>query len=406
MYSISVTSPEVGKRKDPHLVQVRRTKKTPPDMVLPSSRRFTTRKEAEAYKRELEKARDLIPIVGVLHAPVSASAPPVKPPVSESAVDGDMDFYTFGGSVIKEYSEASPEVIAGYLRHIERLKEANQINVKVKDLKLQHATKALNWIAKQKGADGKSKISYETVKGCKTVLRMITKMAYENELIASDVFSGIKIPKTTKPKVQRSVIEPDVWAKVVAEAEKTDNLLFAYLTLMKGTGMRPSEARCIAWSSLDFSKSKIYIFEAVKFGREGEDGIGCTKTEKARTTILLPAVADVLKAFKEKQEAELGACKRVFTVPPKGEFITKNGMLNRFRRVMAKLVEDGSITERDKFSFYNIRHTVITDYVRAGMPIAHIAEVVGNSVEIIQKTYNHMGSDDVVEQMKKLLGLV
>jgi hypothetical protein len=57
----------------------------------------------------------------------------------------------------------------------------------------------------------------------------------------------------------------------------------------------------------------------------------------------------------------------------------------------------------DKFVAYNIRHTVITDWLLLGMSPLEVSKMVGNSVEIILKHYDHSDCDDAMNKLSKLL---
>lgn len=51
---------------------------------------------------------------------------------------------------------------------------------------------------------------------------------------------------------------------------------------------------------------------------------------------------------------------------------------------------------------YTLRHSTITDLVRAGLPLLTIAQVSGTSVEMIERHYGHLASDAAIEALGKL----
>ena len=53
-------------------------------------------------------------------------------------------------------------------------------------------------------------------------------------------------------------------------------------------------------------------------------------------------------------------------------------------------------------SAYTLRHSVITDLIRARLPILTVAQLSGTSVAMIEKHYGHLVRDDAEEALSKL----
>lgn len=51
---------------------------------------------------------------------------------------------------------------------------------------------------------------------------------------------------------------------------------------------------------------------------------------------------------------------------------------------------------------YTLRHSTITDLVRAGLPLLTIAQISGTSVEMIERHYGHLASDAAVKALGEL----
>ena len=51
---------------------------------------------------------------------------------------------------------------------------------------------------------------------------------------------------------------------------------------------------------------------------------------------------------------------------------------------------------------YTLRHSTITDLVRAGLPLLTIAQISGTSVEMIERHYGHLASDAAIEALSQL----
>jgi len=56
----------------------------------------------------------------------------------------------------------------------------------------------------------------------------------------------------------------------------------------------------------------------------------------------------------------------------------------------------------DTTSAYTLRHSTITDLVRAGLPLLTIAQISGTSVEMIERHYGHLASDAAVKALGEL----
>ena len=57
----------------------------------------------------------------------------------------------------------------------------------------------------------------------------------------------------------------------------------------------------------------------------------------------------------------------------------------------------------DAASAYTLRHSVITDLIRAGLPILTVAQLSGTSVAMIEKHYGHLVRDDAEEALAALV---
>ena len=56
----------------------------------------------------------------------------------------------------------------------------------------------------------------------------------------------------------------------------------------------------------------------------------------------------------------------------------------------------------DDATAYTLRHSTITDLVRAGLPLLTIAQISGTSAEMIERHYGHLASDAAVTALGKL----
>lgn len=308
----------------------------------------------------------------------------------DSETNEHVDFFSFADYIIEKYNTADEMTKKNYRRHLQRFEKSEILSgLHITDIEKIHGERLLTWLAR-KGVKDKP-ASYETVKGALTVLKMIVSRAYENDYIEKDVFKKLSLPNCVVKKKPRKTVSDETWNKV-ARGTKGDSVLYAYILLLRTTGMRPAEARALAWKNVDFKRKEINVCEAVKHKQEGEDGIGSTKTGVERVNLLTDESAKALKKLKNKHN-------RIFTNPD-GSLITEYAFSNRLRKMLSKLAEFEIIEKDEIFSAYNLRHTYITDLMKRGFTSSQVALLVGNSAEITDRTYNHSTSRDVMELLK------
>ena len=54
-------------------------------------------------------------------------------------------------------------------------------------------------------------------------------------------------------------------------------------------------------------------------------------------------------------------------------------------------------------SAYTLRHSVITDLVRGGLPVLTVAQLSGTSVAMIERHYGHLVRDDAEKALARLM---
>ncbi|MBC1235926.1 tyrosine-type recombinase/integrase [Nostoc sp. 2RC] len=151
---------------------------------------------------------------------------------------------------------------------------------------------------------------------------------------------------------------------------------FGYVSLLFLTGCRPEEAVALKWKHI--SKTHITFAEAVP------SDVRIRKNTKTHQTRLFPIndqLRELLNNIGHGEAEQLLFCNR------NGREINSHNFLNRvWRPVLTRLVKDGLI--RYYLPQYNCRHTFITICLEAGISVKQIADIVGNSPEVIYKHYS------------------
>lgn len=125
--------------------------------------------------------------------------------------------------------------------------------------------------------------------------------------------------------------------------------------------------------------------------RTSELTIGKDKNGKPRR-IQLPAGAAKLLAEQGKNK-----------LPTAPLFMRSNGKpwdRNSWKLPIAAAVKAAGLP--DGATAYTLRHSTITDLVRAGLPLLTIAQISGTSAEMIERHYGHLASDAAVRALGTL----
>jgi integrase len=152
-----------------------------------------------------------------------------------------------------------------------------------------------------------------------------------------------------------------------------------YVKLMFKFGFRPEELVALTWGDIDNEFKTITINKA----RPCDTGIkGNTKTNKARKINFNPQQSDFLKNLKPTNASK----NDLIVSGVEGGYLDYHNFSNRiWKPLLGNLVKNGKI---DKYlPQYHMRHTAISEALKAGISVTDVARMVGNSPEIIYKHY-------------------
>jgi len=139
-----------------------------------------------------------------------------------------------------------------------------------------------------------------------------------------------------------------------------------YSEFMLQTGMRTGEVRALKWNDIKGEKVLVHSNFTLTHGLKNS-----TKTNKKRWVPLNKRCLDILNE-----------------TPQTGEFIftgNRHSYQSFVYKRMKKLKEADLISYR--YRPYDFRHTALSRWVEAGIPVAQIANWAGNSSEVIWKHY-------------------
>jgi integrase len=353
-------------------------------------------------------------------------------------INKDTDFFTYGRYFIDDINKSSKASKTNYRGHLNRLEHFGFLQVSISEVQASHGDDALEWVAEfGSGAEyakpevpakpvtlrrkvakpaipavprkNGTKASCATVDGYIKTLGMIVRQAVKDKLLDENVFRALEIPDTALDEGEKEVIPPHIW-EVFLESAKSNHMLYTYILIMKSLGTRPSEARALSWKNINLSTGVIHVKQTVEAGEEGVKGLAVTKENRLkrkrgkklllRKGLLLPDALAVLREYKRKQTAELGECEFVFTV--NGDIIKKKYFSIPISDLQDQLISEGKMNEDERFIAYNIRHTVITDWLILGMNPLEVSKMVGTSLKMIEEHYDHSDCDNAIEKLVKL----
>jgi len=293
----------------------------------------------------------------------------------ESEVDESLTL----SQLVKQYIEVNKGLKANKGWEAETTKRAKQIvygrsigKVRVAVLRPKHIA------ALQRELASEGMKSSSVNRAC-TVVRAALNWAYREEIMSHQPHSSVPRAKEGKPEQRSKFTMPEV-SEVIRGAPAP---LQPILTGMAYTGCRPVGARRLQAKDVDLKHGRVW-FTSLK----GDSG----QAQKYYTT-LNGAALEFFKA----QIAEMEPEDFVFT-QANGKPWCERNLPGRFRTYR----EDAELEGWD--TLYVIRHSVITNAIKQGIPATQAAEEYGTSIEYIQKNYFER-DDSLARQYAPVLDL-
>lgn len=139
-----------------------------------------------------------------------------------------------------------------------------------------------------------------------------------------------------------------------------------YSEFMLQTAMRTGEVRAAKWTDLKDGKLLVHCNYTLTHGLKLS-----TKTNKKRTVPLNAKCIELLETIKQDNEY----------IFPYNRYAFQSFFYDRAKELHAA----GLTTHR--YRPYDLRHTAISRWIEAGIPVAQVAKWAGNTAEVIWKHY-------------------
>lgn len=281
--------------------------------------------------------------------------------------------------LVKQYIEANKNLKANRNWEAETKKRAKQIvydrkigKVRVSALRPKHIAA----LQRELAAGGMKSSSVN--RSC-TVVRAALNWAFREEIMTHQPHASVPRAKEGKPEARHKFTMSEV-SEVIRDAPES---LQSILTGMAYTGCRPVGARRLQVKDVDLKHGQVW-FTSLK----GDSG----QAQKYYTTL-----SDASAAFFKAQIEGKNPEDYVFT-QANGQPWSERNLPERFRSYREKAELEGWDT------LYVIRHSVITNAIKQGIPATQAAEEYGTSIEYIQKNY-FQRDDSLARQYAPVLDL-
>lgn len=139
-----------------------------------------------------------------------------------------------------------------------------------------------------------------------------------------------------------------------------------YSEFMLQTAMRTGEVRAIKWEDIKDEKLLVHCNYTLTHGLKNS-----TKTNKKRTVPLNARCREILAEVPQNNEY----------VFPYNRYAYQSFFYDR-----AKELHEAGLTSH-RYRPYDLRHTAISRWIEAGIPVAQVAKWAGNTAEVIWKHY-------------------
>jgi integrase len=229
---------------------------------------------------------------------------------------------------------------------------------------LNEARKIMIWVLGEKPVLSSRRVAMYT----KTMFRWAAQE--DVGYLDKNPLASFKMPKAPQKDEDIVVIPRDEVGLVLAalEAKKTYKIVNWgwYTEFMLQTAMRTGEVRALRWSDIKDNKILVHQNWTLTHGLKGS-----TKTNKKRWVPLNSKCQVILNSLPQEQEYIFPWDRLAFQ--------------SYFRKKLQPLHQAELITHL--YRPYDCRHTAISRWIEAGIPVPQVANWAGNTSEIIFKHY-------------------
>lgn len=228
------------------------------------------------------------------------------------------------------------------------------------------------------------KVSTRTLRLLHSILARSIRHAQARDKVKRNVALLCDVPTGRPGRPSKALTLEQATALMKAAAESP---LYAYIVLSLLIGARTEELRALRWCHVDLTgrpkatppvPASIAVWRSVRAG-------GDTKTKKSRRTLAMPErCAVALSALWDRRRyshAEQSQCDCLVFVSQAGTQLDPHNVRRGFRRV----AEAAGLVAKE-WTPRELRHSFVSLLSDDGMPIEHIARLVGHTSTAVTET--------------------
>jgi integrase len=220
--------------------------------------------------------------------------------------------------------------------------------------------------------------------GARVALGKLLRAAEQRGLVARNVARLATRPKDRGKARTIKALNATQVAKLVTAV--TGTRWHPIVVVGVTTGLRPGELLGLCWEDVHLTGTAPQL--SVRHAISHVDGATLKAPKRARSYRTVPLALEAvaaLKAWKKLQSAERLAAGEHWSRDWPGLIFTNElgepTRVDTFRHALGRAVP-GAIP-------HALRHSYATHLLEAGTPIHHVAELLGDSVAIVESTYSH-----------------
>jgi integrase len=215
------------------------------------------------------------------------------------------------------------------------------------------------------------------------ILRCCLEAARRAGLCETNAVKDVRGPRAKRRTV--TIYTPAELAAIIAAAVEPRDAVFA---LLAATGLRLGEALGLNVEDYDAATGTVRVQRTY----DSEHGERAPKSENSRRTIRVPesARAAVLRAIGTRTAAPLFAC-------------ADGATRRRHQHIRAQWARFSAALKMPYRNPHQLRHSVGTALVAAGVPLGDVARYLGDTIQVIVSTYLHPTGADVCAALEAAL---
>lgn len=231
--------------------------------------------------------------------------------------------------------------------------------------------------------------SAATVRAIHHVFNHAIYAAVDDEILDKNRIRNVNLPqlRSNYHEIQeKDILSEEEIKRLLDYLKKYEGIThYTLALLLTSTGMRKGEALALKWKNIDFKENVIHIT-----GTRDHLGERTTKTKRGTRTI--DVSPSLISHFKKYRRWAIER-KLVFGMKLKDDdYIlinpqTAEPISREYPKYMLERAFEAGVIKR--VTPHALRHSFVSILISKGIPVTTVAKIIGDSVEMVLKTYAH-----------------